>query len=65
MKPPRIALSRHEKAVTYYLIEPYDFEWKHNGNRYRLVIPEAFPFDGATMPRLRVYEGFGRVLHTS
>jgi hypothetical protein len=57
-KPPRIALSRHEKAVTYYLTEAYSFEWDHNGNRYRLFIPEAFPFDGATMPwLLRIFVG--------
>jgi hypothetical protein len=36
----------------YRLVEPYVYEWSHQGARYRLTVPAGFQNDLASVPRV-------------
>lgn len=36
----------------YYLEEPYIHEWVYKGTTYRVIVPEGFITDGASIPRI-------------
>ena len=51
-QPKIIPIRLHNGAEGYRLCDTYAFEWDAEGAIWRIVIPEGFEYDGASVPRL-------------
>lgn len=51
-QPKIIPVILHDGSEGYRLCETYVYTWEAEGAIWRIVIPEGFEYDGASVPRL-------------